>query len=67
MVNLKLDQEVTTLRIEPAVEEEQPAEWVYRMPCAGVSTTSSPSRARSRWPGKSFPSTGQPRALQHKT
>ncbi len=36
MVNLKLDQEVTTLRIEPAAEEEQAAEWVYRMPCAGV-------------------------------
>ena len=36
MVNLKLDQEVTTLRIEPATEEEQAAEWVYRMPCAGV-------------------------------
>ena len=36
MVNLKLDQEVTTLRIEPVAEEEQAAEWVYRMPCAGV-------------------------------
>ncbi len=36
MVNLKLDQEVTTLHIEPATEEEQAAEWVYTMPCAGV-------------------------------
>ena len=36
MVNLKFDPEVTRLHIEPAAEEEQSAEWVYVMPCAGV-------------------------------
>lgn len=36
MVNLKSDKEVTALRIEPGAGQEETAEWVYRMPCAGV-------------------------------
>ena len=36
MVNLKADTEVTELRIEPGAGQEGPVEWVYRMPCAGV-------------------------------
>lgn len=36
MVNLKSDQEVTELRIEPGAGQEEVAEWMYRMPCAGV-------------------------------
>jgi hypothetical protein len=36
MVNLKADQEITELRIEPGVEKEEPTQWVYRIPCAGV-------------------------------
>ena len=36
MVNLKSDQEVTELRIEPGAGQDEVAEWMYRMPCAGV-------------------------------
>ena len=36
MVNLKADTEVTKFRIEPGAGQEESAEWVYRVPCAGV-------------------------------